>query len=165
VKIIENVLPVEFIKNIQEESKKFIPEISWRSNLSWDKRIVKSSSLVLIRHLDNVQTDFLKNRLIDLGIFPVKEEYTFKAMTYLWSPLSYIPWHEDKGWKGAATIYINQSWDENWGGYIMWEDEKGIHASAPSFNRMAVNSSNVRHCTTLTTKDAELRETIQMFWF
>lgn len=165
MKIFENTLPVEFIKLIKEESINLSQDTVWRSNLGWDHRIVKSSALVLIRHLNEQQTDFLKQRLIKLNVYPDNCDYSFRAMTYRWSPLSYIPWHFDKDWKGAATIYLNEVWDEDWGGYIMWENSNGVHAASPKFNRMAVNDSNIKHCTSLTTKDSQIRETIQMFWF
>lgn len=165
MKIFENSFPIDLLNRIQKESIQLREETIWRSNLTWDKNIVKSSSLVLIRHLNETDTAQLKKRMLELGVIDSEPDLTFRAMTYLWSNLSYIPWHLDKNWIGAATLYLNSNWDPDWGGYLMWEDQDGIHASPPEFNRMAVNNSNVKHSTSLTTKDADLRETIQMFWF
>ena len=165
MKIVDNSMPLELLNKVKEDSLRLRDQTIWRSNLTWDPKIVKSSSMVLIRHLEDEETAILEARMNELGFLPTGQSFTFRAMTYLWTPFSFIPWHLDKNWLGAATIYLNQKWDEDWGGYLMWENETGIHAIPPTFNRMAVNDANVKHATSLTTKDAELRETIQMFWF
>jgi hypothetical protein len=158
-------MPTELLTKIKNDSLHLRDQTVWRSNLTWDQGIVKSSSLVLIRHLGEEDTEDLKKELFKHAVYSEDQDLTFRAMTYLWSPLSFIPWHLDKNWIGAATIYLNDTWDHDWGGYLMWEDKAGIHATPPVFNRMVVNDANVKHSTTLTTKDANLRETIQIFWF
>lgn len=165
MKIFDDVLPPEFIFKIKHDNLNLKDKNVWRSNLSWPNAIVKSSSLVLIRSLGDEETQHLRNRLLELKAMPNNPDLQVGAMVYLWSPLSHIPWHNDEKWKGAATIYLNENWDPDWGGYLMWQENNEIKAVIPQYNRLAVNSGKIPHATTLTTKDAELRETIQIFWF
>lgn len=162
MKIFKDFIAIDFLEEISAQNKENIHNDVWRTNKSWNPKIVKSSATVLIRHLDKECTNYLKNHLLTHNLLDKND--TVFAMSYLWQPLSYIPWHKDSKRKGAATIYLNKKWDIDWGGYLMWKKNDEIKSLVPEFNNAAINDSNVDHSTTLTTLDAPARETIQIFW-
>jgi Rps23 Pro-64 3,4-dihydroxylase Tpa1-like proline 4-hydroxylase len=82
---------------------------------------------------------------------------------YGWIRGSYIPWHGDGQCKIAATIYLNEYWDENWGGYFAYEDGVDIKCIKPQYNRMTLIKPPIRHTVFNTSSIAPIRETIQIF--
>ena len=59
----------------------------------------------------------------------------------IWQPLSGVGVHNDGHKKFGATIYLNEEWDRNAGGWFIWEDEetREYRAYLPVKNSMIVN--------------------------
>ena len=134
-----------------------------RSNFHWDKGIVRSSQVVLVRDYDEIMSKVILGALQKRGII---DSDNFDVMNYAWTPLSYIPWHNDAGHQAAITIYLNETWDKNWGGLFLYRDpsDDGIRGVAPRFNTAVKNSANIEHATTMIATDApEPRMTVQLF--
>jgi len=89
----------------------------------------------------------------------------YHVMNYVWTRLSYIPWHDDGQRPEAITLYLNDQWDLDWGGLILYRDRKQqIRAYPPTFNCGLKNSNSVIHSTTPVNLDApEPRFTVQLF--
>jgi hypothetical protein len=132
-----------------------------RTNLCWPDEIVKQSSSVII-------IDILKE-------FPIcdklKSEIESKTklgvnrlMLYFWNKLSYIPWHTDAHAKSGLTIYLNDYWHEDWGGYFMYKLNDEIKAIKPESNLGISQVGNVPHAVSTINLDANLRITIQCFF-
>ena len=88
------------------------------------------------------------------------------AYLNLWYPYSGIAWHNDAGYKFGATLYLNEKWDKNAGGYFLWEekDTENIHAVCPSYNTLVVNDNHEMHCvTTVNPSIPEPRVTLQVW--
>jgi hypothetical protein len=81
-------------------------------------------------------------------------------------PGSYIPWHSDNNHKGSLTIYLNQDWDIDTGGYFMFDhkDTNEIYAISPKKNAAIELSGIIKHTVSQTTKTSEIRKTIQVFF-
>lgn len=78
--------------------------------------------------------------------------------------LSYIPWHDDCNHVFSVTMYLNEVWERDWGGYFVYENDADLCAFIPHFNAAIAFRSPLQHCTTMVSIDAPLRETIQMFF-
>lgn len=138
------------------------PEISFRTNLFWEPGIVKDSNLVLIHvlshdnHLHTKISDTIKQRCqID----------TLKSiMFYYWTQGSHIPWHNDGKHNGGITIYLNKSWDEDWGGIFLYKDGDSINGLYPKQNRCIMQCGGIPHSVAPTSKNSDVRLTIQIFF-
>ena len=134
-----------------------------RSNFEWDRNIVRASAPVLVRDFHPMAARFI---LSDLNANGIIEGYGYDVMNYAWCPLSYIPWHNDGHVDCAATVFLNEHWDPNWGGLFLYREseETQIKAFAPSFNSGFRNDGHIRHATSMVAMDApEPRFTLQIF--
>lgn len=164
MKIVENFLSPSIIDAIVKNNKELVGSPVWFSNLAWEPGLQRSSGTVLARKLSPELHLMIQKRLQQTKILSPQKKVKISAMAYLWQPLSYIPWHDDNGAAGGATIYLNKEWDPNWGGYLLWRKGKEVKCLEPKFNRLVVNTKLIEHSTTLTTAEAPLRQTIQIFW-
>ena len=134
-----------------------------RSNYHWDPSIVRASQVVLVRDYEQGPAKLILGKLLERGVI---EHANYSVMNYAWTRLSYIPWHNDPHIGKAITVFLNDKWNENWGGLFLYKLEKNgaIHAIAPQFNCAIRNGKNLHHATTLVGVDAEEpRFTIQLF--
>ena len=133
-----------------------------RSNYQWAGVIVRASQPVLVRDYDPALAAIILGQLIKRGVVNNSD---FVVMNYAWSRLSYIPWHNDAMHELAITVYLNDTWDQDWGGVFLYKDETaGIRGYAPKFNTCVKNAGHVLHSTTMITTDAGApRLTLQLF--
>jgi hypothetical protein len=131
------------------------------SNKCWGYGIVKDSFPVLIHKINDnnrLHTD-LKQCIEDKTSMYVNRPLMF----YYWTRFSYIPWHVDLEYDGALTIFLNEDWHEDFGGYFLYKEEKEIKAIVPQRNLATFQSNGLEHCTTPVNYDGEVRMTIQVF--
>jgi Rps23 Pro-64 3,4-dihydroxylase Tpa1-like proline 4-hydroxylase len=106
-------------------------------------------------------------QLHDRGIIEDKNTRNYHVMNYIWSRLSYIPWHNDNIHANAVTIYLNEHWDPDWGGIYLYYttiEANIIRGYVPKFNTAVKNNNRIAHSTTMVSMDAESpRVTIQLF--
>ena len=168
MKIINNFLSNVFIDKIINENKELLYSDVWRSSLGWQKEIIGSCGTVLIRDLNAEDKNLLKEALIAHNLILESENIELEAQAYLWNRLSYIPWHSDKddddSTRYAATLYLNNDWDDNWGGLFLYKKEGKIFGESPRYNKFVFNDKNYEHSTTILGTDAPIRQTIQLFW-
>jgi hypothetical protein len=157
--VIKNVLPDSLIFKI----KKWCKECTNHSSnyALWDNNIVLDSSPVLVYPLEeplkNEVLSILQKLNIDVGL-------DCGVNYYKWTKGSYIPWHEDMGYKSGTTIYLNESWDKNWGGYFAYEISGKIKCIKPEFNMAVKIKPPIQHTVFLTSSVAPIRETLQIFY-
>ena len=143
---------------------------------SWDHSIIQSSTPVLIW---DIPIGFLEQNGVNLKNYDeLKNADGF--MLYFWPTGSYIPWHNDGAWEIAGTIYLNKTWNKDWGGFLCWDKGNNEHGMmVPQYNTMALNnhpqdSLERYHSVTPVTKplyfindngevESEMRTTIQFF--
>jgi Rps23 Pro-64 3,4-dihydroxylase Tpa1-like proline 4-hydroxylase len=134
-----------------------------RSNFHWDSSIVRASQVVLVRDCDETLSKLILSKLAQKSII---DNYQYDVMNYVWTKLSYIPWHSDGHRKHAITVYLNEDWDEDWGGVFLYKDAntEQIKGYAPQFNTAIKHDGGIEHATTMITTDAAcLRVTLQLF--
>ena len=161
----ENVFEDAFCKFLLRESLETLRsnQYVWKSNLQWNPPIVKASTPVLLRHYNDLLKKAILDQLLKKEIIKHKE---YTVMNYVWTRLSYIPWHNDPHTSSAITVYLNEKWHKDWGGLFLFmeRDSEQIHGYIPRFNSAVKNESNIMHSTTIISSDAETpRITIQMF--
>ena len=155
----ENFLSLELIKNI----KNYVYGQKTHSSnfVRWGQGIVRSSSAVMVFDLPDTYTSEIKNVVLEkFGLTQVKD---FGVMYYAWTKLSYIPWHYDSHVNSGITIYLNEFWHKDWGGYFAYENDEKIECIKPSFNKAIQVIMPTHHTVFNTTIDAPVRETIQIF--
>jgi hypothetical protein len=164
IEFYDSVFNEEFCKYLYRDALKALSsgrEFT-RSNFQWQPEIVKVSTAVLVRDYDRVMSNIILQQLCDRGVI---ENHNYHVMNYVWSRLSYIPWHHDDKRRNAITIYLNEYWDHNWGGiYLYYTDPMHLKGYLPKFNTAIKNSNTLVHSTTIISMDAESpRVTIQLF--
>ena len=164
-KIYKNFLSSENLNIVTEESSLIFNSKYTRylTNFTlWEDFIVKDSNVVLIYPLtpDNSKSYnlLLKQTQSQLNLTPES------IMFYYWTSGSYIPWHNDGHKKQAGTLYLNENWNEEWGGLYLAKETDKNHIIYPEYNSFTLQFDNMEHSTTPTTKFAPLRVTVQLFF-
>lgn len=140
---------------IKNKSNSFTTSLFWESGL-------KNTSALIARY------DFEKE---DIQIFnKIKKEIEKKipynvtsGVVHVFPNLSYITWHSDPHCKAALTIYLNETWDDDWGGYLMYEENGDIKAIKPEKNIAILQKTPVNHCVTTVNIGAKYRISLQFF--
>jgi hypothetical protein len=83
---------------------------------------------------------------------------------YFYTQGSHVPWHNDLPYKGGLTIYLNELWDKNNGGLFLFEHENEIKALVPKRNNAIEQIGGVNHSVSPTTKNSDIRRTLQIFF-
>jgi Rps23 Pro-64 3,4-dihydroxylase Tpa1-like proline 4-hydroxylase len=133
------------------------------TNAWWSENIVKDSFPVLIHAIHRDSELFAKVReQIEKKIKLAVKDHDI--MIYYWTRFSYIPWHEDQNYEGTLTVYLNEEWHPDWGGYFLYEDKKqDVHAILPKRNFGLLQQGGIRHSTTPVNFDGGMRISIQVF--
>lgn len=171
VKIFENVFDNEYCVDLLKDSFRTLSDgnqimenqLVWRTNYTWHPESVFNSHPVLIRHFGKEKQNEILQILKDKEIITHDlEEYNLA--NYLWTKMSYIPWHTDAQHEEAVTIFLNTFWDPNWGGYFMYEENNEIKAVQPKFNRAVKNKNNIGHAVSMVHDEVPYpRATLQIF--
>jgi len=156
VKIVHNALSLTLLEVIQDYVKHGQIRHSY---MDWGAEVIKASNPVLIKDLN----DNLSNRIISELKVHLPEHNEIKCMWYGWIRGSYIPWHSDNNVKFGATLYLNNHWDEDWGGYFAYKEASEVKCIKPDFNKLTIIKPPVDHTVFNTTNNAPIRETIQIF--
>jgi len=177
VKKYNEFLTEDLYKECIETARKLLnsPSQCFSTNRFWDYDIVKDSFPVII-HSINTDTQ-LYNRLKDEILTKIKSDLEGKQISiqenpeflfYYWTRYSYIPWHNDAKHYAALTIYLNEVWHPDWGGYFMYMengiDTNTIKAIMPKKNNAMLQYGGVYHTTTAVNFDGETRITLQVFF-
>ncbi len=163
INLFDNFFSVDELKEIDNFIDTTKNNFEWRTSFAWDNNIKYGvDNLTLCRKapnfvFDKLQKHFNTNKYIS-------------TMIYLWFPNSHIAWHNDTHAQFAGTIYLNENWNVNHGGYFMYSKSNEFEFSTdnlrtiiPQYNMMLVNSGNTPHCVTPTISTAGIRKTIQFF--
>ena len=74
-----------------------------------------------------------------------------------------INWHNDGNWKYGITYYINNRWNDCWGGELIYKDEKINGFIKPIKNSLLIIKSPIQHKVVPVLNNTIPRITIQMF--
>lgn len=168
MRIIKDFIDADFIQDILKENEDLNYSSVWKSNLGWQSEILKSSGIVLIRDLNLEQKNRIIESLVSKELLDNSLSFELEAHVYLWTKGSFIPWHADKEYddkvRYAATLYLNETWDIDWGGLFLYKNGDDIKAEIPNFNKLIFNDENFPHATTILSDNSDLRITVQLFW-
>lgn len=147
----------DYIGNIQSNKNK-----EYETNHGvWGANLIKTSVPVLIYRFtskDHGIYDKIK-KYVEL-----KTGYFVSTFTlHMWPNLSYIPWHDDRHADAALSVYLNDNWNPDWGGYLMYKDGDQIGAHLPLKNRGILQENHVHHCVTTINIGADMRYSLQFF--
>jgi Rps23 Pro-64 3,4-dihydroxylase Tpa1-like proline 4-hydroxylase len=167
IQIYENGLDEDFRKELYLDAVFKIKDpafYGWKTNYSWNNKIIDASHVVLSREYDEITKLKILENLIKNQIINVEDNLNYTVLNYAWTKLSYIPWHNDGSSYQTITIYLNDVWDENWGGIYLYNDDGLIKGIIPSPNRCVKNVSDLMHTVTPVNLNAPgCRITIQIF--
>ena len=77
--------------------------------------------------------------------------------------LSFIDWHRDSHCIAALTIYLNEKWNDNWGGYLIYEENYELKAIKPEKNLAIIQKTPLNHSVSMVNIGADYRISLQMF--
>ena len=161
MKIVENVLSLDLLKLCREELTNKLKTNEWISNLLyWNPQLfqgVSGSTLTTYTSLD------IKNAIKKEISYHVPE-CDIITQYYVWQPNSGISLHNDMGYKFGATIYLNEQWYPNAGGWFIWSENERWNTLLPTKNLMVLNDNHEKHLVTSIASDTpEFRYTIQIW--
>ena len=164
-KVIENFFEKDEIKLIKDYSEDiFTSKEIWRSSkIEWDKRLNTSLNDILLYTMDPI----IDSEIYSMIYEKTKEAFNMEPLGisfFFYLSQSNINWHDDGDHGGGATIYLNQKWDRDYGGYFIYEKDNKLGIEYPTFNKCIFQSGGVHHATTLTSKDAPVRKILQIFF-
>lgn len=168
VEILDNFFDKNLAREISDIAKKnlFSHKTSLFSNFSWIPGVVKDSYPVLIRKIKDEQ-DFKELEKIVEEVVEKKTGLTniTDIYFYYWTRHSYIPWHNDSHANFAFSIYLNEVWKPDYGGYFLYTlgGREDIRAVMPKFNTAVLQYGGVKHCTTPVNWDGYIRISMQIF--
>ena len=136
----------------------------FKTNNVWENNIVFDSSPILIHTLKD-QNKNLSEKITAYIQYKTGLSCKFKHLHfYYFTPMSHIAWHNDSEHDGGITIYLNKKWNENTGGAFMYKNNDFINAIYPSSNSANIVVGDIPHCVSPTTKNSDIRITIQCFF-
>lgn len=118
-----------------------------RTSADWQPAIVRASPPVLIRDFGGPIGAALLAMLHRRAIIASS---AYGLMLYAWPHGSYIAWRRDSRHADAVTIYLNETWDADWGGLFLYEDEDrdGGAVRAVSSRASTWGCATARSCAT-----------------
>ena len=163
IKIIKDVFTQQEIYTLYKEISNPVNESKWSINKHfWEDGIQnKSLGVVSILRLEGPVRAMIENNLkqyLEPG-----EQFQY-IQYYEWNQMSQINWHSDSGKKAAITVYLNEEWHPNWGGFFCWQDPSADgHLIVPKFNTGVVVRGNPPHHVSLISPLAPIRKTLQIW--
>ena len=159
--LIEDAITDDLYQNCVNELNEKTSQDCWRSSsIIWDSGIKQGieGSCIFTPVSDTIH-QLLEKQL--KSSLPEYDELVFQY--YIWQPQSGISWHTDEQPDRlfGASLYLNEEWYPNHGGWFIWEDEGGYHAILPKKKFLVINNNYQHHCVTPVTRD--FRCTIQIW--
>tara|TARA_S200000501_G_C20414665_1_gene565152 strand:- start:62 stop:562 length:501 start_codon:yes stop_codon:yes gene_type:complete len=161
LKLIENSISNDLFKNCVKELNEKLSENCWTSSsLTWGSTIKNGivGSCVVTPVSDAIH-HLLEKEL--KSYLPNYDE--LMCQYYIWQPQSGISWHNDYSSNRlfGATLYLNEQWHPDNGGWFIWEGKDGYHTILPKKKVLVVNDEYQHHCVTPVAID--FRCTIQIW--
>ena len=159
--LIEDSITNDLHQKCLKELNKKISENCWKSSsINWNSEVKQGvvGSCIFTYVSDTIQ-HLLEEEL--KSSFPEYGELICKY--YIWQPQSAISWHNDEATDRlfGATLYLNEVWHPDNGGWFIWEDDDGYHTILPKKKFLVINNNYQNHCVTPVSLD--FRCTIQMW--
>jgi hypothetical protein len=129
---------------------------------SYDVNVTGPSNAIFGFDLTDSLREEVVAELTAKKVFPSRPK-KLHAYIHLFSRNSFIPWHDDAKYKYTGTVYLNKTWDVNFGGLFLYEDAQELKCLMPAHNTGAFFTPPLGHTTTVTAINAPFRESLQIF--
>lgn len=173
LKTLTNALPLDFIRDVKSFAR---TQRTVRTNhTTWGEPALPAETAALIGFSgpmymvelpDNLKEQALKHIARHVPDFDFSEHSA--DITYVTGGrYSFTPWHNDSIYALSITVYLNESWERDWGGCFMYEEEDGLSIKAiyPEFNKAIVLTPPIPHATAMPNIQAPLRLSLQYHIF
>jgi hypothetical protein len=89
----------------------------------------------------------------------------YLVMYYEGDSQSGLNWHTDKAYSASASIYLNDDWNDNYGGYFVFKmnGDRLTTAFSPDLGLAVFQKGKINHAVTSTRHDAPKRKSLQVF--
>jgi Rps23 Pro-64 3,4-dihydroxylase Tpa1-like proline 4-hydroxylase len=165
LKVINQIFKEKEIGIIKKYSEEMFKDnnVLLPSKSVWDYRLNISDNEIKIYRLNKK----IDEQVYDIIVDELESRFEMKVKTasfcyYLQK--SYINWHNDMGHSGAATIYLNEKWDKEDGGFFVYELNNNLGIEIPKFNKCVFQKDKLFHATTPTSSNAPIRKILQVFF-
>jgi hypothetical protein len=166
MKTFRNVLSESLIRELGKDRETKPLEPCWyASEFFWDEGLKTG---VAGNCLTTLVAEPLRQQLIAeiAPLLPACDEDELIFMHYIWTRGSGISGHDDHGWRFGATIYLNESWDMNFGGLFAWKtkESEALNLLCPEYNTIVLNDDSEQHYVTqISPLSTTNRITLQIF--
>ena len=120
----------------------------WKSSsVTWDSGIKQGIvGSCIITDVSDIIQHLLEAEL--KSILPEHDELIFQY--YIWQPQSGISWHTDEVSDRlfGATLYLNEDWHPDFGGWFIWKENNNYHTILPKKKFLIINNNYQHHCVT-----------------
>ena len=162
MKFIEDSITNDLYQNCVKELNEKKDQYCWRSSsITWVSGVKQGiiGSCITTPVSDTIHHSLEKQLKLYL---PKYDELIFEY--YIWQPQSGISWHNDKASDRlfGATLYLNDLWHPDSGGWFIWKDDRGHHTILPEKKLLVINDQNQYHCVTPVSSSV-FRCTIQLW--
>jgi hypothetical protein len=131
-----------------------------------NENVVGVSNAIFQFMTEDVLREQIASELIAKGVWAHTPKKWF-AYVNLFTRNSFIPWHNDGAYVHTVTIYLNERWDYDWGGALLYSLEEppfeNVSCVYPERNKGVAYAPPLYHTTTLTAINAPMRESLQIF--
>jgi len=159
-----NAIPTELIARVVSYAKTQ-SQVQTNHTL-WEENVIGVSGPIYLISLEDNLVEEIRHA-ID-ATFPTFNilKYEMRCKYTLGGRYSFIPWHSDLGHKLAVTVYLNEVWDLDWAGCLLYKEESSgeIKAIYPEFNKAVLINTPVQHTTVMPNIQAPLRTSLQLFF-
>ena len=180
VKVFDNFFSDSLLKEVLELSEELEDFCFVDSHIvDWEKSKVQFPERLREHHKSNCKMfTFRENEkhLYSDILSKIKKEVREKIEDNLisiqynyWQPESGIAWHRDEAHHSSATIYLNDDWEPDYGGFFLYtQDTFNIRAVdkvqgiVPKLNRCIWSTTKIPHSVTTTSVKAPVRKTLQL---
>ena len=168
MEVYKNVLSPETLQRCLMEYESIKDKEVWTTSSKFWHDNVKKGTYGLITIADmSYNLSLLVMKEVE-HLLP-KESKGVKFTFQVWDRLSGLGWHNDNVPPFAATLYLNDNWDINFGGVFLWKKDKSdreFNAIQPTENMLVLNDSKQDHMVTpISPLAPEDRITIQLWGF
>ena len=146
--LIEDSITDDLYQKCVKELNEKLSDNCWRSSsLNWGsdvKQGVNGSCIV-------TPVSDIINHLLEKELKPSLPKYRELELNYyIWQPQSGISWHTDEVSDRlfGATLYLNEDWHPDFGGWFIWKENNNYHTILPKKKFLIINDNYQHHCVT-----------------
>ena len=161
MQIIENVFTEDVLTKLYDFTRSGRQPTN-TNFFNYNANVVGMSNAVFCFELEEELKAIVFSQLINKKVLPSIPTKS-QAYMHLFSRNSFIPWHNDSKYIFTVTVYLNNSWDINFGGLFVFQEGTELKCLFPKYNTAVNYVPPVGHTTTTTNINAPFRESLQIF--